>query len=481
MSAPSTDRRRWWTLAVLSLTQLVVVLDGTIVNIALPQAQAELGLTDGERQWVVTAYALTFGALLLLGGRIADYAGRRRVFLVGMAGFALASLWGGLAQSAGELIAARGLQGVFAALLAPAALGLLTVTFPSGPDRNVAFAVFGAIAGSGAAVGLLLGGVLTEYADWRWCLLVNLFFGALGLVGGVLLLGESTAEGDNRYDVWGAVTATLGLGSLVYGFTRAEHGWGELDTIGFLTLGVVLLAAFVLVESRVSQPLLPLRVLTHRVRAGAFIVQAVVGAVLIGATLYLTFHLQIVLGMSPLEAGLANVVMTAATLVVVPFVTKLLPRIGPRPVMVVGPVVAAAGLLLLSRITPDGGYLTHVMPGLILIGVGLAMVFVPLQNLALTGVAAHDAGAAAATVNSAMQVGGSIGLALFTVFYADAMESSLADGSAVPAALTDGYAAVFVAAGVAMLLAAVVAAVTVRGPKEDLLPSADAPQVVHVG
>ncbi|GII98245.1 EmrB/QacA subfamily drug resistance transporter [Sediminihabitans luteus] len=476
-------RRRWWILAVLSLTQLVVVLDGTIVNIALPQAQAELGMSDAQRQWVVTAYALVFGALLLLGGRVADYWGRRRAFLVGLVGFGLASAWGGLAQSGGELVAARGLQGLFAALLAPAALGLLTVTFASGRDRNVAFAVYGAIGGGGAAVGLLLGGVLTQYADWRWCLLVNIVFAIVGLVGGLVLLTESKAEGDNRYDLWGAVAAIGGLGSLVYGFTLAEDGWAEPGTIGFLALGVVLLALFVLVESRVDQPLLPLRVVAHRVRAGAFVVQALIGSVLIGATLYLTFHLQIVMGMSPLASGLANVAMTVVIILAVPAVTNLLPKIGPRPLMIAGPLIAAVGLFYLSGISPEGSYAVEVLPALLVLGLGLSFVLVPLQNLALTGVAPHDAGAAAATVNAALQIGGSIGVAVFTVVYTRASDAAFADGAAPAAALTDGYSATFVAAGIAMVVAALVAALMIRGTKSDLLPQGDddAARVVHVG
>ncbi|MDO9397353.1 MAG: MFS transporter, partial [Herbiconiux sp.] len=278
MSASVRARRapnRWLALSVLALTQLVVVLDGTIVNIALPQAQDDLGLTDGQRQWVVTAYALAFGALLLLGGRIADYWGRKRTYLVGMVGFGVASPFGGFAQNGIELIIARGFQGLFAALLAPAALALLTVTFTHGKDRNTAFAVFGTIAGAGAAVGLVLGGVLTEFADWRWCLLVNVVFVAVGFIGGLFLVTESKAEGENRYDVLGAVTVTLGLGALVYGFSLAENGWGQPDTIGFLALGAGLLVLFVYVESRVAQPLLPLRIVTNRVRGGAFLIQAI--------------------------------------------------------------------------------------------------------------------------------------------------------------------------------------------------------------
>ncbi|MBD7956089.1 MFS transporter [Microbacterium sp. Sa4CUA7] len=477
MSASLSARTRWWALGVLSLTQLVVVLDGTIVNIALPQAQEALGLTDSARQWVVTAYALAFGALLLLGGRIADYWGRKRTYAVGMVGFGLASLWGGIASSGFELILARGLQGAFAALLAPAALALLTVTFPSGRDRNTAFAVFGTVAGAGAAVGLVLGGVLTEFLNWRWCLLVNIFFVIVGLIGAFLFLEESRAEGDNRYDVWGAVTVTLGLGSLVYGFSSAERGWGNPVTITFLAVGVVLIALFVWIETKVDQPLLPLRVITHRVRAGAFLIQALAGSVMIGATLYLTFHLQLVLGMSALSAGLATLPLPVATMIAAPFVTKLLSRIGARPLMITGPLVVAGALLLLSRIT-GGAYAAEVLPALIVMGLGMAFVFVPLQNLALAGVPAHDAGVASATANSAMQIGGSIGLSVFTAIYA-AVVGPHGAGMPPESALVSGYSAAFVAAAVCMVIAAVIAVVFVRGSRQELYPSEAGMVAVH--
>ena len=480
MSIAQPNSRRWWSLAVLALTQLVVVLDATIVTIALPQAQKELGLNDIERQWVVTAYVLVFGALLLLGGRVADYWGRKRAFMVGMIGFGAASAFGGLAQNGTELIVARGLQGLFAALLAPAALALLTVTFASGRDRNTAFAVFGIIGGSGAAIGLLLGGALTEFTSWRWCLLVNVIFVILGIVGGLLFLGESKAEGDNRYDIWGTITVALGLGSLVYGFSLAEQGWGSVSTIGFLALGVGLLVLFVVIESRVAQPLLPLRVVANRVRGGAFLIQAIVGSVLIGATLYLTFHFQIVLGMSPLVAGVANVAMTVVILIVVPVLTKQLPAIGPRPLMIGGPLFAAAGLFYLSFVSPGGSYFTEVLPALVLLGIGLAALFVPLQNLALTGVAPHDAGAASATVNAAMQIGGSIGISVFTAIYARATEDSAASGTDRFQAFTDGYSAVFVAAAITMLAASVIAVFLVRGTKSELLPQQGQTATVHI-
>lgn len=482
MSISRRSPNRWWALAVLSLTQLVVVLDGTIVNIALPQAQLELDLSDSQRQWVVTAYALAFGALLLLGGRIADYWGRKRAFMVGMIGFGLASVYGGLAGSGAELILARGLQGIFAALLAPAALALLTVAFPRGKDRNTAFAVFGIIAGAGAAVGLLLGGLLTEFADWRWCLLVNVFFVAVGMIGGAFFLTESKAEGNNRYDVWGAITVTLGLGSLVYGFSLAEHGWGTPETVGFLAAGVLLLALFVWIETKVAEPLLPLRIVMNRVRGGALLIQAVTGSVMIGATLYLAFHLQIVLGMAPFQAGLASLPLTLAIMVVAPIATKMLTATGPRLMMIGGPLLAAVGLGYLSQITADGNYFVQVLPALVVMGLGMGFIFVPLQNLALSGVAAHDAGAASATANSAMQIGGSIGVSVFTAVYVQvAGPTTGLSGNAMLDAFAEGYSAIFVVAAVGMVLASIIAVVLIRAPKSDLLPQSDAPVLAHVG
>lgn len=465
------NSRRWWALAIIAVTQLVVVLDGTIVNIALPSAQIELGLSNTERQWVVTAYVLVFGALLLLGGRIADTWGRKRTYMIGMIGFGAASLYGGLAQTGFDLILARGLQGLFAAVLAPAALAMLTVAFPFGRERNIAFAVFGAVAGSGAAVGLLLGGFLTEFTSWRWCLLVNLIFVAIAVGVGAFVLNESKADGKGALDIWGAITVTFGFGALVYGFTLAEEGWVRVDTIGFMVGGLLLLALFVLIESRVKHPLLPMRVVLHRVRAGAYFVQAVVGAVLIGSTMYLAFHLQIVLGMAPLVAGLASVVMTVITILVVPVVTKLLPVWGPRPMMVFGPFIAAVGMFWMTFITADGSYATQVMPGLILVGLGVGVTLVPLQNVALVGVWPADAGSASAMVNVAMQIGGSIGLSVFALAATSATFAASQRGVDGLAAQASGYSAVFLSAGIALVLAGIVSALCVRGKKEDLLPS----------
>ncbi|HEY0239565.1 MAG TPA: MFS transporter [Friedmanniella sp.] len=480
-STTRPDPRRWWALAVLSMTQLVVVLDATIVNVALPHAQADLGMTDTQRQWVVTAYALAFGALLLLGGRIADYGGRKRGYLIGMIGFGLASAWGGVAQSGTELVAARGLQGAFAALLAPAALSLLTVTFPAGRERGTAFAVFGTVAGTGAAIGLALGGVLTEFAGWRWCLLVNLVFAAIGLLGARLFLTESRAEGENRYDIVGAVTVTLGLASLVYGFSLAEGGWGAVDTVAFLAVGVLLLVAFVRIESTVAQPLLPLRVVLDRTRAGAFLVQAVVGTVYIGTTLYQAFHLQIVLGLSPLRAGTGALAMTVATMATAPVAARAFQRFGGRVVMTIGPLVAAAGMLLLARLTPEGTYWGEVLPGMVLVGIGLAFVVIPVQNVALTGIARHDAGAASALVNSAMQVGGSIALAVFTTIFVRAAADGASGAPAGAPAALEGYAAVYRASAVLLVVAGLAALLLIRKPAVDRDAAAEELSPVQVG
>jgi EmrB/QacA subfamily drug resistance transporter len=473
---------RWWLLAVLALAQLMVVLDGTIVNIALPDAQADLGMSDGDRTWVVTIYALAFGSLLLLGGRIADYWGRKRSFLVGMVGFAIASAIGGIAVNTEMLLAARGLQGIFAALLAPASLSILTITFPGGKERIKAFAVYGAIGGGGAAVGLVLGGVLTEFASWHWCLLVNVPIALLAIVGALVFMRESRAHGNTRYDLPGTLLVVAGLASLVLGFSRAEEGWARVDTIGFLVAGVVLLAVFVLVESRVSNPLLPLRVILDRARGGAFLVATLTGAALLGGLLFLTFYFQIVLGFSPLQAGLASLPMTATIMICATLLSQVLPKVGVRIPMTVGPLIAAAGLFYLSFVTVEGDYVLEVLPGVILLGIGLASIFVPLQNVALAGIDEHDAGVASAAVSATQQIGGSIGTALFTALYTAAVtsyvESNPPSASVQLEALVDGYSVAFLWAALLIALAAPISFFLIRPSKDDLLKNAD---VVHLG
>ncbi len=469
----SAHPRRWWLLAVVALAQLMVVLDGTIVNIALPQAQTALGMTDGDRTWVVTIYALAFGSLLLLGGRIADYWGRKRSFIVGMIGFAVASAIGGFAMTTEQLLLARGLQGAFAALLAPAALAILTITFPTGRDRIKAFAVYGAIGGGGAAVGLVLGGVLTEYASWSWCLLVNVPIAMIAVIGGLVFINESRATGNTRYDMPGAILVVGGLASVVFGFSRAEEGWDRLDTIGFLALGVVLLAAFVWVESRVANPMLPLRVILNPVRGGAFLVAAVLGAALLGGLLFLTFYLQIVLKFTPLTAGLAILPMTATITISAILLSRVLPRVGVRLPMTVGPIFAAAGLFWLSFVTVDGIYAVNVLPGLILLGLGLALVFVPLQNVALSGISNRDAGVASAAVAAMQQIGGSIGSALFTAIYTAAIAAYVvtnpASGNLQLESLVSGYSSAFIWAACTVLIGAPISFFMIRVTRAQLL------------
>jgi EmrB/QacA subfamily drug resistance transporter len=468
------DSRRWLALAVLSIAQLMVVLDATIVNIALPQAQQDLGITDANRQWVVTAYTLTFGGLLLLGGRVADYWGRKRAFVVGAIGFALASALGGLAASGGMLFAARALQGVFGALLAPAGLALLTVLFTDPKERARAFAVYGAIAGGGSAVGLLLGGILTEYANWRWCLLVNIPVALVAVFAAIALVPESRAHGDTKYDIPGAATVTMALVSLVYGFTKAaEDGWSAGPTIAFIAAGVVLLALFVIIELRSSNPLLPLRIVLDRNRGGAFLASLLVGAGLFGAFLFLTFYFQVVLHYTPLKAGAASLPVTLGVLIAAGLASQLMPRIGAKPLMVTGGVVGAAGMLYLTQLGVTTTYAVHLLPALLVLGLGLGLMFVPLSSLALVGVPEHDAGAASAALNATQQVGGSLGTALLNTIYTTAVASYLTSHLPPSAqtqvkGLVHGYVTAFAWGAALVFLAAIVVVALVQVRKEDL-------------
>ncbi len=463
-TAPGTDPRRWWALVVIAIAQLMVVLDATVVNIALPHAQQALRITDSDRQWVVTAYTLTFGGLLLLGGRIADYWGRKRAFVAGIIGFALASALGGLAQNGAMLFAARALQGGFGALLAPASLALLTVLFTEPRERARAFGVYGAIAGGGAALGLVLGGVLTEYANWRWCLLVNVPVAAIATLVAIPLVRESRAHGDTRYDVPGAVIVTAGLAALVYGFTKAStDGWSAPASWGFIVGAVILLAVFVVIESRSSNPLLPMRVVLDRNRGGAYLSSLLSGAGFLGATLFLTYYLQGVLGYKPITAGLASLPVTGGLLVTAGVASGLLPRVGARPLMTLGSLVSAAGMLWLTGIGVHTSYVTHVLPAMIVLGLGLGLIFVPLGNVALLGVGDHDAGAASAMVNASQQVGGSLGTALLNTIATTATANYIAGhagaGGPTPVVQVEGAVHGFIVAfgwGAALLAASAI-------------------------
>jgi EmrB/QacA subfamily drug resistance transporter len=473
------DSRRWLALAVIAVSQLMVVLDASIVNIALPSAQRDLGISDADRQWVVTAYTLAFGGLLLLGGRIADYVGRKRMLIVGLLGFAGASALGGIASTAELLFAARALQGAFAALLAPAALSLITVTFTEPKERARAFGVFGAISGGGAAIGLVLGGILTEYASWRWCLGVNVPIAIAAAAAAFVIVTESKAHGNTKYDVPGAVLVTAGLVSLVYGFTEAakpDLGWTAGTTIFFLVAAVVLLVAFVVWESRIANPLLPLRIAMDRNRGGSYLVFLVVGAGLFGMFLFLTYYFQLNLGYSALKSGLALLPFSGGIIVSAGVVSQLLPRLGPKPLMITGLVMAVLGMLWLTQITADTSYITHILPSELLLSVGLAGVFIPASSTALVGVDSHDAGVASALLNTSQQIGGSLGTALLNTLYASAVTGFIAanaTGAASakalqPDALIHGYHVAFFWAAMLLIAGLVFAIVFINAKKVDI-------------
>jgi EmrB/QacA subfamily drug resistance transporter len=468
--------RRWWALAVIAIGQLMVVLDGTVVTIALPSAQRALHISNADRQWAITAYTLAFGGLLLLGGRIGDYLGRKRIFLVGLIGFAAASALGGAAQNEATLFGARALQGAFAALLAPAALSLITVTFTEVKERSRAFAVYGAISGGGAAIGLLLGGTLTEYASWRWCLLINVPIAIVAVIAGTILVTESKSARGSSYDIPGALLCTVGLVALVYGFTEAAKtgvGWLSVETISYLVGAVILLVAFVLVELRSASPLLPMRVVLDRNRGGTYLASLLVFAGLFAMFLFLSYYFQYNLGYSALKSGIAFLPFSGGIIVTSGLVSGLLPRTGPKPLMLIGLAMGTAGLATFTTISDTSSWATSVLPGELLMSAGLALVFVPLSSLALTGVKDDDAGVASAVLNSTQQIGGSLGTALLNTFYASAVSSyvvtrHLAPSAFNPRAAIHGYHVAFWV-GVVLIAAAFVAIlVLVNAGKDDI-------------
>ncbi|OAH15759.1 MFS transporter [Streptomyces jeddahensis] len=408
------DPHRWWGLVVIALAQLMVVLDATIVNIALPSAQRDLHISDGNRQWVVTAYTVAFGGLLLLGGRIADRVGRRRTFVIGLIGFAGASALGGAAVSSGMLFGARALQGCFAAVLAPSALSLVTTAFTAPKERGKAFGVYGALAGSGSAIGLITGGLLTQYLNWRWCLYVNVPIAALAVVGACVLLRDRPGHRGVRLDVPGVVTGCGGLVSLVYGVGEAEsRGWADPLVLALLVGGTALLAAFAWWQSRAPHPLLPPHIVKDRTRAGCFLTMALAVAGLFGIFLFMSYYLQVILGYSPVRTGLAFLPLTAAIITGSTQISaRLLRRTAPRALLIPGMLLAASGTLLLTTLTVEAQYATRVLPAMVLMGLGMGLTFTPVFATATAGVAPQDAGITSATVNTAQQVGGSLGTAL---------------------------------------------------------------------
>lgn len=490
------DPNRWRALLVIAISALMVVLDASIVNLALPTAKEALGISDADQQWVITAYTLAFGGFLLLGGRIADYVGRKRIFIVGLLGFALASALGGLAMNPAMLFGARALQGLFAALLAPAALSLITVTFHEPKERAKAFGVYGAISGGGAAVGLLLGGVLTEYLSWRWCLFVNVPIAILAAVLAVPYVRESKAPNHGSYDVAGAVTATLGLLALVYGFTKAApHGfqdtshWTDPETLLLFGAAAVLLVAFFVIESRVSNPLLPLRILRDRNRGTSYAVNLVVGIGMFAMFLFLGLYLQVVKGMSPVVAGFAFLPFSVGIIIGAGIASNLLPRVGPKPLMIPGLIGAAAGLLWLSTLEPDSNYWLHVLVPMVVMSISMAHVFIPISTTALHGIGPADAGVGSAVLNTTQQVGGSVGTALLNTiavaattawFVANPGQPTPADQAA---ALTEGYTAAFRVGAGFLVAATIITAMFLRIGKNAAAEDDEdeAAPVVHLG
>ncbi|GAA1651476.1 MFS transporter [Microbacterium flavum] len=429
-AAPApTDRRHWITLVVVGLAQLMVVLDATVVNIALPSAQADLGFTDGQRQWIITAYSLAFGSLLLLGGRLSDLMGRKRTFIIGLVGFAAASALGGAAPTFEVLVATRALQGAFGALLAPTALAVLTTTFTIPKERARAFGVFGAIAGAGGAVGLLLGGVLTEWLDWRWNLYINVFIAALALVGAFLYVPHIARTGPRpKLDVPGTLLISGGLFGLVYGFSNAEtDGWDSPLTWGMLAAAAVLIAGFVLWQTRASHPLLPLQIVLDRNRGAAYLSVMIAGAGMFGIFLFVTYYLQLTLGYTPIRTGLAFLPMIAMLVLAAQLGTNIfIPRFGPKILVPIGMTLGVIAMIWLTSLDASSVYVANVMPPLMLMGFAMGTIMPASMQTATLGVDRHFAGVASAMVNTSQQVGGSIGTALLNTLAATAMADYLA-------------------------------------------------------
>jgi len=413
------DPRRFRALAVIAVAQLLVVLDATVVTIALPSAQRALHISSANRQWVVTAYTLAFGGLLLLGGRVADYLGRKRMFVLSLFGFAGASALAGFSQNTAMLFGARALQGAIAAVMAPAALSLLTVTFTERHERARAFAVYGATSGGGSAVGLILGGVLTQYVSWRWTLLVNIPIAVIAALLAMRLVSESRAERRGTYDIPGALAATVGLSTLAYGFTRAQSGgWGATTTLDCLGIGAGLLLVFVILEWRARNPLLPLRIVGDRSRAGAYLASLLMGIALFATFLFLTFYFQLTLHYSAIKAGFAFLPFSVGIVIGATLSSLALPRVGPRALLTAGFLVAATGFALFTRVTPTGSFVLHLLPAEMIASLGMGLVAGQLSSVALLEIDDQDAGVASALVNTTQQIGGALGIAFLSTIAA---------------------------------------------------------------
>jgi EmrB/QacA subfamily drug resistance transporter len=457
-------------LTVIAAAQLMVVLDATIVNIALPNIHTALHFSPTGLSWVLNAYTLVFGGLLLLGGRTGDLFGKRRMFMIGVSLFAGASLAGGFAQDKGWLLAMRALQGVGGAIASPTALSLVTSTFPQGPARNRAFGVYAAVSGAGAALGLILGGILTDLLSWRWVLFVNAPIGLALALAAPYVIAETERRSSHRLDVPGAVASTGGMAALVYGFIHAAtYRWGDTETIVSFAVAVVLLTAFVVIESRTASPIMPLRLFSNSARVGSYVVMLVLGAAVFAMFYFLTQFVQQVLGYSPLKAGFAFVPISFVIIVMAQVASRTVSKIGAQPMIVAGTISAGFGLLYLSRLTPSSSYVVHVLPAIALIAVGMGFIFVPITLTAVSGVAAEDSGIASAMLNVCQQVGGTLGLsALVTVYsaasrhYATSHHIAVTPGGFNAAVFSHGADAAFKAGAVFALFGLIAAIVLIR-------------------
>lgn len=463
LAASKAHRRRWLGLVVIAFSQLLIVIDGTIVNVALPAMAEGLEISTADRQWVITAYTLAFGGLLLLGGRVADYLGMRRAMVIGLIGFAVASGVGGAATNLETMIAARAVQGAFGAVLAPAALALLATTFRDPAERAKAFAVFGVVAGGGSAVGLIAGGILTEYASWRWTMYINVPFALLAVAGAYLLLDEVRPDSPGRLDLVGTVLGTGGLLCIVYSFSEAErNGWTQNRTLALLGIGLSLLILFVVSQRIVPNPLLPLRVLADRTRAGSNLAILLASLSLIGAFFFLTFYMQEVLGYSPVKTGVAFLPVTVGVVLASAVISGIMPKVPPRLLMGGGLVGAAIAMIMLAGMSPDSTYGADLLFPIMLLGISLGSVFVPAFNAATYGVEPRDAGVAGAAVNTAQNVGASLGVALLSSVAASRTASWLEGRDTSPETVTEGlvegYARASLVAGLILVAAAVLTA-----------------------
>jgi len=476
----TSQRRKWLALALLCVVQFMVVLDIAIVNVALPSIKIDLGFSQNDLQWVISAYALVFGGFLLLGGRAADMLGRRRLFLGGLVLFTVASLLAGLAWSEASLIAARALQGLGAAIIAPAALSILSTTFPEGRERNIALGAWGAVGGFGAVAGVLLGGVLTDALSWEWIFFVNVPVGVAALAVAPFLLQESRDAAGKKFDVTGAVLVTGGLSSVVYAITRAgQDGWFAAETLGIFALSAALLAGFVAWELRHPDPLMRFGILRIRTVSGANVAGFIMGTAMFSMFLMLTLYMQQVLGYSAMKTGVAYLAVAGTAIVWSAVAAQLVTRVGVKPVLVVGMAMLTAGLVYFTQVSVDGSYLGDLLPGFLVIGVGIGFSFVPISIAALAGIQPSEAGLASGLINTSQQIGGALGIAALSTIATSRTTDAIASGSAPPVALVDGFSTAFTV-GALIAAAGLVAALTLvrRDELEEAVPVVEEPEPV---